>query len=587
MLEKILFINDNEAKISIKSDGSTSKDLMNLHIVFDDGTRKILGEIAEINDSIVKVEFLGEFKNGEFIPGVIQKPKLDSKVRLISQEELDIIMSSNDAESFSFGESVLYNLPVKINIDSLFTSHMAIFGNTGSGKSYGVARILQSLYNDPNNIALNSTILLFDAHGEYASAFQNMNSVNQNYHFKLYSADPKRERANLITIPIWLLDLEDIACLLGATEYSQLAIIEKTLFILSILTQKDDFAYKYKNHIIAKSIQTLMYSNLSATRIRSEIFDVLTICSTNDLALDVDVPGIGYKRQFRKCFDINKTGTFAENVLISEYIEQFINDDLEKQVAKKVNKCNLKDLEDALNFVIISENILSNDRLYNCAMMLKMKLHSLIVSGYGKYFEYPNFIELDGYIAGLITENGQFRTQIVDFDIEGLDDQFAFFITRTYSKIMFDFVSRLKKRASIPIHIFLEEAHRFVKNEYNIIYGNNIFESIAKEGRKYGLILALISQRPTELSETVLSQCSSFLLFRTNHPRDLEYMKKAIPNINTDIIDKQRSIQPGYCVGLGKAFKIPMIISLKAPDPAPQSSNAMVYDIWSGHINNQ
>jgi DNA helicase HerA-like ATPase len=213
-----------------------------------------------------------------------------------------------------------------------------------------------------------------------------------------------------------------------------------------------------------------------------------------------------------------------------------------------------------------------------------MRLHSLVVSGYGKYFEYPDYVGLEGYVGSLVTENARVRTQIVDFDIEGLDDQFSLFVTRTYSKLMFDFVSNLKARASIPVHIFLEEAHRFVKNEYNIIYGNNVFESIAKEGRKYGILLTLISQRPTELSETVLSQCSSFLLFRTNHPRDLEYMKKAIPNINTDIIEKQRSIQPGFCVGLGKAFKIPMIIKLDVPDPTPQSSNALVFDIWSGHF---
>lgn len=584
MVEKILYVNDNMAKIKLASNDSFSKDLMNLHLVFDDGSRKILGEIQEIDNDVVNVQFLGEFKDSNFIPGIIQKPKLNCNVRLISDEELNIIMSTNDPKSFSFGQSVLYNHPVNVNVDALFSNHIAIFGNTGSGKSYGVAKVLQSLFYNPNNIALNSMILLFDAHGEYATAFSRMNEKNPNYKFKLYSADTKREGAHLISIPIWLLDMEDIACLLGATEYSQLAIIEKTLFILSILTQKDELSYKYKNHIIAKSIQSLMYSNLSSSKIRSEIFDILTICSTRDLALDVAVPGIGYTREFRKCFDINKTGGFAENVLISEYIEQFIDDDLEKEAAKRVNKCNLKDLEDALNFVIISENILSNDKLYNSAMMLKMRLHSLVVSGYGKYFDYPEFVGLEGFIGSLVTENAQARTQVVDFDIEGLDDQFSLFITRTFSKIMFDFVSRLKNRASIPIHLFLEEAHRFVKNEDSVIYGNNVFESIAKEGRKYGLILTLISQRPTELSETVLSQCSSFLLFRTNHPRDLEYMKKAIPNINTDIIEKQRSIQPGFCVGLGKAFKIPMIIKLDVPDPAPQSSSAHVYDIWSGHI---
>lgn len=584
ILGKIIFVNDNEAKIQITSNETMAKDLMNLHLVFDDGETRILGEIGGINAGVIDINFLGEFKNNDFTQGIIKKPKLTSNVRLISQDELNIIMATNDPKSFSFGESVLYNHPVNINVDALFSNHIFICGNTGSGKSYGVAKILQSLYRNPNNIALNSMILIFDAHGEYISAFKGIGDTNPNYRFKVYSAD-SRKGTNLISIPIWLLDIEDIACLLGATEYSQLAIIEKTLFVLGILTQKNEFTKKYKNHIIAKSIQNLMYSNLSPSKVRSEIFDILSICSTDELSLNVSVPGIGYTREFRKCFDINKTGTFAENVLISEYIEKFINDDLETQAAKQVGKCNLKDLEDALNFVIISENILSNDRLYDSATMLKMRLHSLVVGGYDKYFEYPEFIGLEAYIGSLVTENSKVRTQIVDFDIEGLDDQFALFVTRTYSKIMFDFVGRLKQRASIPIHIFLEEAHRFIKNEYNFLYGNDIFESIAKEGRKFGLILALISQRPTELSETVLSQCSSFLLFRTNHPRDLEYMKKAIPNINTDIIDKQRSIQPGYCVGLGKAFKIPMIMKMEAPNPAPQSSNAQVYDIWSGHIN--
>jgi ABC-type dipeptide/oligopeptide/nickel transport system ATPase component len=587
MLEKIIFINDNEAKIQITSNETISRDLVNLHLVFDDGIRKVLGEIIQVDGDIINIQFLGEFKDNNFIPGTIEKPKLNATVRAISEDEEKIILGTNDPKSFPLGESVLYKKPVNINVDALLNSHIAIFGNTGSGKSYGVATLLQSIYYNPNNIALNSTILIFDAHGEYATAFKGMNTVNPHYNFKLYSKDQNIDGSHIISLPIWLLDIEDIACLLGATEYSQLAIIEKALYVLSILCQKDNLSYRYKNHIIAKSIQTLMYSNLTSAEIRSQIFEILTICSTNELNLDVDVPGIGYKRQFRKCFDINKGGTFAEHLLVGEYIEQFISSELDKQVVKSIGKCNLKDLEDALNFVIISENVLSNEMLYNNAMMLKMRLHSLVVGGYGKYFEYPNYVNREEYIADLITENNQIRTQIVDIDIEGLDDQFTLFITRTYSKIMFDFVTNLRNRASIPIHIFLEEAHRFIKENYYNVFGNDVFQSIAKEGRKFGLILTLISQRPTELSETVLSQCSSFLLFRTNHPRDLEYMRKAIPNINTDIIDKQRSIQPGYFVGLGRAFKIPMIIRLNAPNPAPKSSNANVFDIWSGRTNKQ
>jgi ABC-type dipeptide/oligopeptide/nickel transport system ATPase component len=585
MIDKILFINDNEAKIKLSSNDTSNKDLINLHLVFDDNEHKILGEINQVENDIISVQFLGEFKDADFIPGTIKKPKLNSNVRNISNDELDIIMGTKDKKSFSCGTSVLYQCPVNINVDSLFNNHIAIFGNTGSGKSYGVAKLLQSLCYSPNNIAVNSTILLFDTHDEYTSAFKNLNLINHNYQFKLYAKSLEKENANLISLPIWLLDIEDIACLLEATEYSQLAIIEKALFVLSIITKHDAFSNKYKNHIIAKSIQSLMYSNLTAAEIRSHIFEILTISSTNEINLNIEVPGIGYKRPFRKCFDINKNETFAEGILVGEYIEKFIDDNLEKAVSKTIEKCNLKDLEDALSFVVISENVLNNGKLFNDAMMLKMKLHSLILNGYDKYFEYQNYVNLEEFVIDLVTISQKVRSQIIAFNIEGFSDHFAYFITRTYSKLMFSFVTRLKVRASIPIHIFLEEAHRYINNNFNSILGNNVFESIAKEGRKFGMILALISQRPTELSETVLSQCSSFLLFRTNHPRDLEYMKRAIPNINLEIIEKQRSIQPGYFVGLGKAFKIPMIVKLDTPTPTPQSNNANVFDIWSGHIN--
>lgn len=88
----------------------------------------------------------------------------------------------------------------------------------------------------------------------------------------------------------------------------------------------------------------------------------------------------------------------------------------------------------------------------------------------------------------------------------------------------------------------------------------------------------LISQRPVELSETVISQCSNFMIFKMNHPRDLEYIKMMLPNINNEIVEKQKSLQPGTCVAFGKAFKIPMIVKMQMPDPAPYSSSCNVYE---------
>ena len=162
-----------------------------------------------------------------------------------------------------------------------------------------------------------------------------------------------------------------------------------------------------------------------------------------------------------------------------------------------------------------------------------------------------------------------------------MDDSLAAVITKIFTRIIFDFSKTLPKKGAIPFHIIVEEAHRYVKKDNDhFLIGYNIFERVAKEGRKYGIILGVISQRPVELSDTVISQCSNFLIFKTNHPADEEYIRKMIPNINSDIVDKQKSLQSGTCLGFGTAFKIPVIVHLDMPDPPPLSSNSDIVVNW-------
>ena len=168
-------------------------------------------------------------------------------------------------------------------------------------------------------------------------------------------------------------------------------------------------------------------------------------------------------------------------------------------------------------------------------------------------------------------------------NFDDVDDSFAKVIVKIYSRLIFEFSKSLKDRASIPFHIIVEEAHRYIQNDTDrFLIGYNIFERIAKEGRKYGVLLGIITQRPVELSDTVISQCSSFLIFKINHPTDVEYIRKMVPNISDEIIEKQKTLQPGTCLGFGMAFRIPLIVKLKMPDPAPLSGNCDVVNIWSG-----
>lgn len=358
------------------------------------------------------------------------------------------------------------------------------------------------------------------------------------------------------------------------------------LSLVSAFSRNDLNSKKYKNHLIASAIVSVLYTNQTPGRIRDQIFSILDNCYTDELNLNVDVPGIGYTRQFRKCFEIDSKGEFAERVLIAEYIQQFVDNNTTWNEDFVPTYFTLNDLEVALNFALISEGLLLNEKTSSEAMALKVKLHTINNSSYKTIFDYPNFCSISEFITNIIMIDQSKRAQIINFVLEDIDDRFAKAIVKVYCRIIFKFSKSLNDRGAMPIHLMLEEAHRYVQNDNdNSILGYNIFERIAKEGRKFGVILDLITQRPTELSETVISQCTNFLIFKITHPSDLEYIRKMVPNISNDVIEKQKSLQSGTCVAFGKMMKIPMVVKMELPNPEPKSSNASIYDKWMVKLN--
>lgn len=582
MFGQILYISDTVAHIKIPDGTPVATNLMNMHIVFEDDKKKILGEVEDISKDIIKVHFLGEIVNGKFLGGVIRKPTLSANIRIIAKEELELIVGQDTPSSLLLGYSPLYdNFPVRVDINDLFSNHMAIFGNTGSGKSCGVARLLQNVFTNPHLAPFRSNFFIFDAYGEYHNAFKAIDQINPNFNFKFYTTNVKEmEGGEILRIPLWLLDVDDYALLLGATEHSQLPIIERMLKLTAIFAEDSEDALQYKNHLIAKAIMMIMYTNQTAMSKRNDIFSILSTCSTPQFNLEASVQGIGYTRKFRECFIVDKQGDFVESILVTEYISGFINDELDKYEARTVNRFTLVDLEKALNFTLISEGLLRNEKSYADAITLKVRLHALVIGENAKFLEYPTFITEENYIATLVGKDGR-KAQIVNFNLEDVDDSFAKVVTKIFAKMLFHFTKNLRQRAAIPFHLFLEEAHRYVQNDTDkYLIGYNIFERVAKEGRKYGLIFNLISQRPVEISETVISQCTNFMIFKMNHPRDLEYIKKMLPNVSEEVVEKQKSLQPGTCVAFGKAFKVPMIIHMEMPNPEPSSSSCNIVGTW-------
>ena len=583
MFGKIVYISDSVAHINIPNGTPINMDLMNMHVVFEDGDRKVLGEVEDVSQDIIKVHFLGTIEDGKFVGGVLRKPTLQANIRLVTEEELNLITGVEKDGMFKLGVSPLYNdKPIYVDINELCSNHLAIFGNTGSGKSYGVASFIQSLFYDEKFSPYRANYVIFDAYGEYHNAFERINEINPNYQFKYYTTNRTDTNGELIRIPLWLLDIDDFALLLNAERHSQLQIIEKMIKLARIISYDNEESIRYKNHLIAKAILDVLYTNQTSSSKRNDIFTIIAGCQTEQFNLEAPIQGIGYVRKFRECFLIDRDGDFVESVLITQYITSFIDENLDNYEAPNDHAFSLDHLQKALDFTLISDGFLRNDKLYDEAITLKVRLHSIAISENSDFFNYPEYINLNNYIASLVAKNNR-KSQIINFNLEDIDDRLAKTMVKIYSKMLFNFTKHLQQRGSIPFHILLEESHRYVQNDNdNFLLGYNIFERIAKEGRKFGLIINLVSQRPVELSETVISQISNFLIFKMTHPRDLDYIKKMLPNMSAEIMEKQKSLQPGMCVAFGRAFKVPMIIKMPLPKPEPYSSNVNVVGIWQG-----
>ena len=583
MFDKITYISDEDCTVKLKEDVEVKVNLMNMHLVFEDDTKKILAEVDDMDGNSLKARFLGEIVGDKLIGGTIRKPKMDSKIRVIEKTEIPLITGTDTKGFMKLGVSPFYDdFPVFLNVNSFFSNHFAIFGNTGSGKSCGTTRMFQNMFHDERLNPYKANIFIIDSSGEYYNAFSNLNSINPKYNYRFISTNETDGLGEKLRLPIYLLNKDDVALLLQCTNHSQLPIIERMLKLALVFGQSDEQANAYKNYLIAKAIMTILYTNETAPNKRNEIFSILASCSTNEFNLEAPIQGIGYVRKFRECFLIDNSGNFTESVLLTEYVNSFIKEEFENYEPAKAVYYDLDILEKALNFTLISEGWLRNEQTYGDAVTLKVRLHELITGSNSKYFDYKEFVSIDKYLSSLLI-NGDKKYQIVNINLNDIDDEFAKVLTKIYSRLIFDYSKSLKNRGSIPFHIILEEAHRYIQSDHDrFLFGYNIFERIAKEGRKYGVVLGLISQRPVEISDTVISQCTNFLIFKINHPVDVEYIRKMVPNITDEIIEKQKALQSGTCLGFGLGFKIPLIIKLEMPDPSPISSNCDVVSVWSG-----
>lgn len=585
MLGRIIGIEDSVVELELNAELDRIQNLNNLYVVMEDANNSVIGEIICIKGNIARINMVGEIIDGKFVFGVIKGISFNARTKLVPKDKINLIIgieNYDESKHLYLGDSPIYEgVRVGVDLNQMFSGHLAIFGSTGSGKSCSVARIIQNLFNRRESIPYLASFFIFDAYGEYHSAFERIGEKIPGINFKAYTTNVHSKTSEILSIPPWLLTTDDYALLLGATKNTQLPIIEKALKLVNVFCRSDEETIKHKNDIIARTIIDVLSSGGTSAQIRDQIFSILSHYSTSELNLETPIVQPGYTRTLKQCLIIDASGKLREMELVTNFMQSFLNDELELSLPDGSFSYTLKDLGKAFEFALISEGTLNSSKIYDDMNVLKVRVYSLINSDQSRYFEYPEYITKDKYIRKLLTAKNGGKAQIVNFNINYIDDRLAKTITKIYSRLLFDFSKENESKNKLPFHIVLEEAHRYVQNDSDAeVLGYNIFDRITKEGRKYGTLLTLISQRPSELSETSLSQCANFLIFKMLHPNDVDYIKKMIPNITNNIVSRLRILQPGICIGFGSAFKVPTLIKVKMPNPEPTSDSCDISNAW-------
>ena len=580
MIGKIISIKDGVVYVSLSVNIYQADNLIGKNVTFAD---RYIGEIGSMSSTVMEVNLIGEIVNGKFIPGNLTMPPFGAQCRLTTNEEINTIYGVTETtDLIKLGRSYVYqDYPVYLNVNSFFSGHFAIFGNSGSGKSYFVSRLLQGIFYDARRVPVNTNIFLFDAYGEYQQAFDNIGQVNSSLHYRVFTTNLRENKYEKVVIPFWFLTVDDLCLLLDADDPRQVPIIEKALKYVAYFSGDSEETKIQKNDIIARCILDVIFSGANHNEVRNKLVTILTKFSTSDINLDINLTKGGWTRSVRQCIAIDETGKFADIELVINYLEQFCSNEFELTLPDGTFMYSIHDFYNALEFALISEGVFSSNKIFDYANVLKIRLNSLINSDYVNYFNCDRFMNKNEYLKFLLFKDSNTKFQVINFNINYVDDRFAKVIVKIYSKILFDYVANLTNRASVAFHIVLEEAHRYVQNDIDTkIIGYNIFDRIAKEGRKYGILLGVISQRPSEISETTVSQCSNFAIFKMFNHTDMRFVEETIPGISDMTMEKIKILTPGNCMLFGTAFKMPILTAVDKPNPTPHSDSCDISKTW-------
>lgn len=546
-----------------------------------------------------------------FQRGVEGYPTVGAPVLLPTQTQLRAIVESGDNRSVLIGNSPLAaNAKVMIDPDRVFGRHLAVLGNTGSGKSCSVAGLIRwslEAAKQQQETTPNARFIILDPNGEYANTFKDMSEV------RVYAVEPSDEIKQL-QIPLWFWNSAEWSAFTQASSKTQrptlvqalravrdeaLSTVETPSYemrrylrtLVSILqlernagtpwgkfplpknffekikvwqtglAEQDSFTDDEKTVLqtVRNKIDSFITSRSSQYPTydfsRDEITEFLALLQTahstfggsdtDILPIDADIPRPFTGEEFLRSIEAN-----AELLNVSEYVETML---------------------------MRVRTLLSDNRMK-------------VVTGNQDEFALDEW--LTKYIGGNQAENGS----VTVIDLSLVPAEVIHLVTAVVARMTLEALQRYRKLnqgKTLPTVLVMEEAHTFIKrykddaeNQSSATICCQVFEKIAREGRKFGLGLVLSSQRPSELSPTVLSQCNSFLLHRISNDRDQELVHKLVPDNLHGLLRDLPSLPSRHAILLGWASELPVLVKMKdlPENHRPKSDDPDFWAVWSGQV---
>ena len=586
---------------------------------------------------------IGTIENGkDYLQGVYNYPILDNPVWYVVKEDLDKIFDTAPKEGIDYTKD--YFLPIgtspafsdyhiRINPDKFFGKHAAVLGNTGSGKSCTVASILQSLfsfeYKDGKRLQ-NAHFIIFDTNGEYKRAFIGDNGANIYKDKAMVNAICIDKEG--LKVPFWFMSFDDFEFLFEPSANTQTPILKRAIG-LSKNTQQvagqpvlSKFLERGVSDLIDLSPDELKRKKCTQSygnwdyNAANEIIDLGNAINPNGNQLLIDIKQlvtqlggqinkaaengclVQLKAKYSEylALSIQKKLSLEKNIdlplwfdfnkLISEHFDEAINEqeNSSNRIREFVSTLRLR-LQAYLNDERISEPLLLNQ-----TENINESLSKFLAFILGDFFKILNTTETDIYteyfkkqVANAEPEKvfADKPNQITIIDMSLIPFEVLETITGLIGRLILEFLSRFnnEQRGDFPIVIVLEEAQNYIPEKDRvdkISISKRVFERVAREGRKFGLSLLVSSQRPSELSKTVLSQCNSFIVHRLQNPDDQKYVKQLVSAANEDILQQLPVLPQQVAIIMGDGVRTPVQMRVNTATPKPNSDNPKFIEKW-------